>query len=194
MAPRQTNTRQQIVEHARNLVQCCGFDGFSYRDIATPLGIRNAAIHYHFPCKGDLGVAVLEDWLHDLEQEIAAAQEQNLPPTCQVDEFFIRSEKEAEEGWKVCPFGALSINHEQLPAPMQELMVAIRKTVHHWLSENLEAGRAAGTIHFTGNADTKALVLAAAIQGARQISKVMEKNVVTQVANQLREELFHKTN
>ena len=192
MAPRQTNTRQQIVDHARNLVQCCGFDGFSYRDIANPLGIRNAAIHYHFPCKGDLGVAVLEDWLHDLEQEITVARERRLPPVRQVDEFFIRSEQESAEGWKVCPFGALSINHEQLPVAMQELLIAIRRTIHRWLTENLEAGRKAGTIHFTGSADTKALQLAAAIQGARQISKVMEKNVVTEVANQLRDELFHK--
>lgn len=190
MAPRQTNTREQIVSRGRDLLQCCGYDGFSYRDISNPLGIKNAAIHYHFPCKADLGEAILEEWLADIKQQIRHAREKGYSPQQQLEEFFRQSLAEAADGWKVCPFGALSINHEQLPDSMQDLMMDIRITVHEWLAANLKAGREDGSVHFKGCPEAKALEMAAAIQGARQISKVMERDMVTPVADQLRLELF----
>jgi len=55
-----TDTRTQILDIAEQLARQRGFSGFSYRDISQPLGIRNAAVHYHFPTKADLGIALLE--------------------------------------------------------------------------------------------------------------------------------------
>jgi AcrR family transcriptional regulator len=54
------DTREEILNCAEELLQCRGFNGFSYQHIAVQLGIRNAAIHYHFPVKDDLGVALVQ--------------------------------------------------------------------------------------------------------------------------------------
>ncbi len=33
---------------AEQLAQTCGFNGFSYADIAERLGVTRASLHYHF--------------------------------------------------------------------------------------------------------------------------------------------------
>ena len=48
-----------------------GFDGFSYADIARDAGIRKASIHYHFPTKQDLGLAVLHRYSQRLLERLA---------------------------------------------------------------------------------------------------------------------------
>ena len=41
-------------------MQVRGFNGFSYADIASELGITKASLHYHFPGKAELGEALIE--------------------------------------------------------------------------------------------------------------------------------------
>ena len=46
--PDKTETREAILDIAERLVQNHGFNGFSYGDVSTELGITTAALHYHF--------------------------------------------------------------------------------------------------------------------------------------------------
>jgi len=50
---------EEILDLAETLIQTRGYSAFSYQDIADSLGIRKASIHYHFPSKTDLGIAVV---------------------------------------------------------------------------------------------------------------------------------------
>ncbi|TMK87619.1 MAG: helix-turn-helix transcriptional regulator, partial [Actinobacteria bacterium] len=54
------DTATQILDVAERLVQERGFNGFSYADVATELGISKAALHYHYPGKAELGEALIE--------------------------------------------------------------------------------------------------------------------------------------
>ena len=56
---RRTDTADRILEVAERLVQVHGFNGFSYADISTKVRIRKASLHYHFPTKAGLGVALI---------------------------------------------------------------------------------------------------------------------------------------
>src|SRR4051812_28806438 len=49
------HTSERILDLAERLVQTRGFNGFSYADIATSLGVTKASLHYHFPAKAELG-------------------------------------------------------------------------------------------------------------------------------------------
>src|SRR5438128_8157538 len=69
------DTREEILQTAEGLWQRRGYNGFSYHHIAVQLGIRNAAIHYHFPSKESLGVALIQryrkrfrDWFAQVRQ------------------------------------------------------------------------------------------------------------------------------
>ena len=54
------NTRDEILKVASHLLQTRGFSAFSYAHIAETLNVKPAAIHYHFPTKTDLGLALIE--------------------------------------------------------------------------------------------------------------------------------------
>ena len=55
-----TDTANQILDVAEHLVQVRGFNAFSYADVAGELGLTNAALHYHFPSKSELGEALID--------------------------------------------------------------------------------------------------------------------------------------
>ncbi len=48
----------EILDVAEGFARERGYNGFSFRDIATKVGIKSASVHYHFPTKGDLGEAL----------------------------------------------------------------------------------------------------------------------------------------
>src|SRR5690606_41201562 len=55
-------TRTQIMQHSQRLVQERGYNGFSYRDISALIGIKTSSIHYYFPQKEDLLLAVVQQY------------------------------------------------------------------------------------------------------------------------------------
>jgi AcrR family transcriptional regulator len=61
-----------VVRVAERLVQTRGINGFSYADVAGELGVTKASLHYHFPGKAELGVALInrdEAWLERLLEQ-----------------------------------------------------------------------------------------------------------------------------
>src|SRR5918993_590739 len=54
-----TDTATRILDVAERLVQRRGFNGFSYADVASELGISKASLHYHFAGKAELGEALI---------------------------------------------------------------------------------------------------------------------------------------
>jgi TetR/AcrR family transcriptional regulator, transcriptional repressor for nem operon len=41
--------RDQLLDHARNLLMTRGYNGFSYRDLSALVGVKTSSIHYYFP-------------------------------------------------------------------------------------------------------------------------------------------------
>ncbi len=75
-------TREDILSLADRLIRSKGFNAFSYADISGIMEIRNAAIHYHFPTKEDLGIQVIN---REIERMNRRKREwENLPGDEQV--------------------------------------------------------------------------------------------------------------
>src|SRR3954447_3499354 len=79
------DTAARILDIGERLVQVRGFNGFSYADVANELDLTKAALHYHFPGKAELGIALITryagrfmaalatiDALHDPRAELEA--------------------------------------------------------------------------------------------------------------------------
>ena len=49
-----------ILDIAERRMRQTGYNAVSYRDIASEIGIKSASLHYHFPKKEDLGIALVE--------------------------------------------------------------------------------------------------------------------------------------
>lgn len=54
------NRRDEILDVAEAMIRNAGFNAFSTRDVANAVGIKASSVHYHFPTKVDIGVAVTE--------------------------------------------------------------------------------------------------------------------------------------
>jgi len=79
-APRQDNRRQQLLDVAARLFRERGYHVTSMRDIAHEVGMLSGSIYYHFPSKEELLLAVYEEGLrHIAEQVDAAVAAQNTP-------------------------------------------------------------------------------------------------------------------
>lgn len=51
---------EEILDAAEKLARSGGYGGFSFRDLARGVGIKSASVHYHFPTKEDLGIAMTQ--------------------------------------------------------------------------------------------------------------------------------------
>lgn len=60
-----SDKKKEILDCAQTLIQKRGYNGFSYADISSAVGIRKASIHHHFPTKVDLVVALVGRYRED---------------------------------------------------------------------------------------------------------------------------------
>ncbi len=66
-----TDTADRILDLAERLVQTRGFNGFSYADIASELGVTKASLHYHFPTKAELGRRLISRYGEEFARALA---------------------------------------------------------------------------------------------------------------------------
>src|SRR3546814_6177257 len=135
------DTREAILSCAQALLQQRGFNGFSYQHIAAELGLRTAAIHYHFPAKDDLGVALVrryrdnfQNWMHD----------QHFSGTgwARLQGYFgtYLSYLEIGEG-RLCPGGVFGSDFGVLSDEMRTEARMLMRETYGWLMLTLEEGR-----------------------------------------------------
>lgn len=48
----------EILDIAEKYARQGGYNSFSFREIASAVGVKSASVHYHFPTKEDLGAAL----------------------------------------------------------------------------------------------------------------------------------------
>lgn len=65
-----TTKRDEILDVAEAMIRNAGFNAFSTRDVAGAVGIKSASVHYHFPTKADMGVAVTERYTNRFLEQL----------------------------------------------------------------------------------------------------------------------------
>ena len=167
------NSKRTIMNLAESLLQDVGFNGFSYANIATELGVKNAAIHYHFPTKEDLARAVIQRYRDRFQLWINNARVKDLAPAEKLDWFFgIYTSIRADQG-KVCLVGSLEAEFYAIPAGLRGDVEALQQDLLTWLEATLGAGREAGVFHFKGEPADKAALILSSIQGALQMARAL---------------------
>jgi TetR/AcrR family transcriptional regulator, transcriptional repressor for nem operon len=163
----------QICDTAAALIKERGFHGFSFQDISERVGIKKASIHYHFPSKSDLGVAVLSSYRRAMRAAAirAAEQPEPLDHWQALTDFLTPIMAFGRTGSDICLCGALGGEYPSLPPEMQTEVAAFFDEHLAWLTWLLTDGRAAGTFHFTSAPETLARFILAAIEGAMLIKR-----------------------
>lgn len=184
------NSKRTILNLAEALLQDKGFNGFSYAHIATELGVKNAAIHYHFPTKEDLSIAVIQRYRERFKLWINNARIKDLAFEQKLDWFFsIYTDMRADQG-KVCLVGSLEAEFNSIPAGLQTEVGALHKELLKWLETTLSEGREAGVFQFTGEPANKAALILSSIQGALQMARALGTKKFRDVIEQLKLDLL----
>ena len=166
------NTKSQILDQAEILLQEKGFSAFSYHHIANFLGIKNAAIHYHFPTKSGLGTALIQRYQQQFLQWVTQQREQNLDPATMLKGYMTIPLSYMRRGGQVCPLGVLETEFNAISDDMRAATRELDKEMRDFLTLILEEARAHEQIYFEGSAADKALLLTATLQGALQVARV----------------------
>ncbi len=184
------NSKRTILNLAEALLQDKGFNGFSYAHIATELGVKNAAIHYHFPTKEDLSIAVIQRYRERFKLWVNNARIKDLAFEQKLDWFFsIYTDMRADQG-KVCLVGSLEAEFNSIPAGLQTEVGALHKELLKWLETTLSEGREAGVFQFTGEPANKAALILSSIQGALQMARALGTKKFRDVIEQLKLDLL----
>ncbi len=184
---RNRDTKNEILILARDLLQSRGFSAFSYKDIADGLGIRKASIHYHFPTKDDLGIALLDTYREHVLEWANSERVVEASPEKKLEYLFEVYRKIVDTGKMICPSGMFSSEwnnlSEGLKGKLKELMGEHRR----WLVKVIRDGRENGDFSTEGDPVDLARLVYAGIQGAVQISRVQgDPSMYDAVARQLK--------
>ncbi|KAA9327634.1 TetR/AcrR family transcriptional regulator [Hymenobacter busanensis] len=184
------DTRTRILNLAEELLLARGFNAFSYQHIAKELAVKSAAIHYHYPGKEDLGVAIIRRQLLRLRKWRGLPRVTELTPAQQFEALVDVYHTRAATGQQVCFFGALAAEFQTLPAAMQQELRTLNVELTEWLAGVLAAGRANQTLHFRGHPVSKAAQVLTTLAGALQVARVHDEQQYQRIVAQVRAELL----
>jgi len=184
-----SSTRDQIIDKAFQLMLQRGLNGFSYRDISQPLGMKNAAIHYHFPNKMDLIKALIDENHQILRRSTSEFMAYGGPALPQLEGLFHFTMSQCECGRPICMVGALAIDYDDLSDDIKNANNSFMKDSVNWLTRVMEVGREQNEFQFDGEPMSKAVSILAMIQGARQMARVHGLDYLEKIFQQVRIDL-----
>ncbi|VVJ19133.1 Transcriptional regulator [Amycolatopsis camponoti] len=86
--PKPSDTKQRILDAARDLFTTQGVQRTSLQDIADRLGITKPALYYHFPSRDDLVRSIVAPMLDDGENFLLAQEARGDAPVRELIEGF----------------------------------------------------------------------------------------------------------
>lgn len=183
---RPKDRKSQITQLALDLLQTKGYENFSYHDISLAMGITKASIHYHFPKKEDLGVALcnaIQQWHHGMFEHIQQTGSDNRD---KLNRYIQGLLDYAKGNNKICPLSSLQADVTSLPAAMLAAIKALDQHELIFIASLLEAGRQQNEFNFTGESQQVAAIVVLTLKGALQYSRIHGSGSLEPTLNQLK--------
>jgi TetR/AcrR family transcriptional regulator, transcriptional repressor for nem operon len=168
--PDHADTATRILDSAERLVQHRGFNGFSYADVATELGITKASLHYHFAGKAELGQALVERYAARFAAALEAIDAQGADAPTKLAAY-ARIYADVLQQQRMCLCGMLAADYDTLPEPMRDAVVHFFDHNETWLTAVFQQGNADGSLHVDGSANEAARALVGGLEGAMLIAR-----------------------
>jgi len=181
-------TREKILELGEELILTKGYNGFSYQDISTVMGIKNAAVHYYFPSKETLGASILKTNVQRFEEMIENMQNRNFDEWHQLEAFmklYLKSNREN----RICLIGSLGTDVNTLSESMQAELQKMVTRILDWLEITLEKGRQKGLFQFRISAGEQALQILSSLVAGLQLARILDKSAFKNIHQSIWEEI-----
>ena len=165
-----TDTADRILDLAERLVQTRGFNGFSYADIASELGVTKASLHYHFPTKAELGYHLINRYGEAFAQSLAAIDASGADAREKL-RTYVGLYSQVLRDNRMCLCGMLAADYATLPEPMKSAVTRFFDVNERWLTTVLDQGRASGELRFAGAPVDVARLLVGSLEGAMLVAR-----------------------
>lgn len=183
-----TDIKSRLLDAAQRLVQTRGFHGFAYRDLALEVGITTASIHYHFPTKADLGVALVRRYREMIARVTAeaVARRATLPGQLEHLTAHLFADALADDGGaRVCLCAALAGEHGGLPPAVQAELRALIEGSEAGIAALLRAGLERGELPAGVDPLALARLWYSTLQGALVIARASRPETLAEVSTTL---------
>jgi TetR/AcrR family transcriptional regulator, transcriptional repressor for nem operon len=171
-------TAQKILTVAQKNIQTKGFNGFSYRDLAMEIGIKTSSIHYYFPSKNDLALALVmahrEAFNLELEKILSSGGDERSQLAAYVELF---ANNLAVDN-KFCLCGMLASEINSLSSQVRQAIQGFFEDNERWLSQLIANGQAKSKFKITSSPNLVAAQLLATLEGAMLIARLAEQDNV----------------
>lgn len=181
-------TREKIMELGEDLILTQGYNAFSYQDISSELGIKNAAIHYYFPSKENLGTSIVKNNIQRFEEMIENLHSCNFDEWHQM-ETFLRIYSKSNREQKVCILGSLGPEFNTLSESTKKELQKMTDIIINWLSTLLVEGREKGFFAFNGDPRNRAFLILSAMVAGLQLARIMDKTVFKSIHQTILDDL-----
>lgn len=165
------STQSEILDVAESLAQSVGYSAFSYRDLAEKVGIKTASIHYHFPTKADLCLAMIARHRERMQVAMAAVDASSRSARDKLARYVKLFQETINEGNRMCLCGMLASDLDSLPSSARDALRGAFDDHEAWLTKVLAEGRSAGDLEFAGSPSSSARLLLSSLEGALLVAR-----------------------
>lgn len=158
------DTAERILDVAEAGMRTGGYHAISYRDIAAEIGIKSASVHYHFPTKQDLGMAVVRRYKDRFIAALGASDAADLDRRQKQDRLIGLFRAALVEEDMICLCGLLGAEAPGLPADVVAEVGSFFQYLIDWLTDVLRNDPSDGGAD--GAARRKATMIISALEGA----------------------------
>lgn len=162
-----TNSKEAILQAARNTVQAHGYSGLSYRDLAAAVGIKAASIYHHFASKAELGAAVARRYWEDAAVNLEAIDAEYPDPLDRLRNYPQMFRRSLVNDNRLCLGSFMSAEYDDVPDGVKTEVQAFADVNVAWLAKTLTA---AGIVDQT-ESRARAKAIFAAIAGAQLLAR-----------------------
>lgn len=168
-------TADEILKSAWALVLAGGYNGFSYADIASEVGIRKPSIHHHFPTKADLVSVLVARYREEAEAGIAALEGQIPGPLERLGAYTGYWERcIADASAPFCICALLANELPVLPEAVAQEVKAFFRMLSGWLVTIFEDGLRHGDFVLANSPRVEAETFMATVHGAMLSARAYE--------------------
>ena len=174
MTARNTDTKEEIIRIAKELIKLYGYNAFSYADISKQLNMKNAAVHYHFKGKQDLLAGILESYINDYILLGKQLQASGLTAIRRLEKYIERYSILVDNS-SICIIGSVASDYNTLPESVKEKTAELIELVLSMVEKTLQEGKRSGELSFPEKARTQALLLMTNLAAGVQLARISGK-------------------
>ncbi|MFT7222896.1 MAG: TetR/AcrR family transcriptional repressor of nem operon [Cellvibrionaceae bacterium] len=168
------DTAHKILDVAESYTQMHGLNAFSYKDLQREVGIKTSSIHYYFPTKQDLALAMVERYLdkwRDLLKTIAREQAEGAKRLDNLSKHYVAVVNEG----KFCMCGMFASDMLSLPEVINSQVREFFRLLEEWIADAIELGQQQGSIKDSVNSKNAASHFLAALEGGMLIARARKR-------------------